>query len=131
MSSYKDFLRWYNIKYVMSTLEAMRKMIDFYHKINTDLLKLGCTLLNLANVCLHKSTDAELYSFTEEDGDLLKKINEIVVGGPFIVFTRQAVADKTFLRKTTNLCKTIVGSDASQVNPYSMCQPMSTGLYIP
>ena len=31
MSSFKDFLRWYNNKDVVPTLEAMQKMIAFYH----------------------------------------------------------------------------------------------------
>ena len=31
--------------------------------------------------------------------------------------------------KSTSLCKSIVGIDASQHYPYSMCQPMPTGLY--
>ena len=31
MSSFKDFLRWYNKKDVMPTLEAMLKLIAFYH----------------------------------------------------------------------------------------------------
>ena len=52
-----------------------------------------------------------------------------MVCGPSIVFTREAVVDKTFIRKTTNLCKSIVGIDARQLYPYSMCQPMPTGLY--
>ena len=65
MSSYKDFLNWYNKKDVVSTLEARQKMIDFYHNINIDMLKLGFTLPNLANFSLHKSTDAEFYPFTE------------------------------------------------------------------
>ena len=37
------------------------------------MLKLGCTLPNLANICLHKSTDAKFYPYTEEDKDPLKK----------------------------------------------------------
>ena len=37
------------------------------------MLKLGCTLPNLSNICLHKSTNAKLYSFTENDKDLLEK----------------------------------------------------------
>ena len=49
------------------------------------MLKLGCTLPNLANICLHKSTDAKFYPFTEGDKDLLEKIRD-VVGGPSIVF---------------------------------------------
>ena len=128
MSSFKDFLRWYNNKDVAPTLEAMEKMSVFYHDTDIDMLKLGCTLPNLANICLHKSTDAKFYPFTEGDKDLLEKIREDVVGGPYIVFTRRAVVG-TFIRKSTNICKSIVGTDASQLYPYSMCQPMSTGLY--
>ena len=93
------------------------------------MLKLGCTLQNLANICLHKSTDSKFYPFTESDKDLLEKISEDMVGGPSIVFTRKAVVDETFVRKLTNFCKSIVGIDTSQLYPYSMGQPMPTGLF--
>ena len=129
MSSFQNFLRWYNNKDVVPTLEAMRKKIVFYHDKDIDMLKLGCTLPNLANICLHKPTDAKFYPFMEGDKDLLEKIPENVVGRPFIVFTRKAVVDETFIRKSTNLCKSIVGIDASQLYLYLMCQPMPTGLY--
>ena len=129
MCTFKDFLRWYNNKDVVPTLEAMQKMLAFYHKKGNDMLKLGCTLLNLANICLHKSTIAKFYPFIETDKDLLQKIREDMVGGPSIVFTRKAVVDETFIRKSENVCKSIVGIDASQLYPYSMCQPMPTGLY--
>ena len=93
------------------------------------MIKLGCTLPNLANICLHKPTDSKFYPFTDSDKDLLEKIWEDLVGGPSIVFTRKAVVDETFIRKSTNLCKSTVGIDASQLYHYSMCQPMPTGLY--
>ena len=51
-----------------------------------------------------------------------------MAGGPSIVSTRKAVADETFIRKSTNLCNSIVVIVASQLYPYSMCQPMPTGL---
>ena len=117
-SSFKDLLRWYNIKDVVPTLEAMQKMIAFYHDKGIDMLKLGCTLPNLANICLHKSTDAKFYPITEEDEDLVEKIREDVVGGPSIVFTRKTVVDETFIRKSTNICKSVVGINASKVYPY-------------
>ena len=44
-------------------------------------------------------------------------------------FTRKAVVYETSIRKSTNLCKSIVGIDANQLYPYSMFQPMQTGLY--
>ena len=93
------------------------------------MLKLGCTLPNLANICLHKSSSAKFYPFTETDKDLLQKIREDMVGFPSIVFTRKAVVDETFIRKSENICKSITGLDTSKLYPYSMCQPMPTGLY--
>ena len=77
MKPFKDFFMWYNNKNVVPTLEAMQKMIDFYHQKEIDMLKLGCTLPNLANICLHKSTDSKFYPFTESDKDLLEKFVKI------------------------------------------------------
>ena len=122
------FLRWYNNKDVVPTFEAMQKMIVFYRDKDIDVLKLGCALLNLANFCLHKATYAKFYPITEGANDFLEENREAVVGGPSIVFTRKAVVDKTFIRNSTNICKTIVGIDASQLYSYSNCQPMPTGL---
>ena len=53
MQNFLDFLKWYNNKDVVPTLEAMQKMIEFYHNMGINMLKLGCTLHNLANICLY------------------------------------------------------------------------------
>ena len=74
MSSFKDFLRWCNNTDVVPTIDAMQKRIAFYHDKDIDMIKLGGTIPNLANICLHKSTDAKFYPFTEGDRDLLEKI---------------------------------------------------------
>ena len=76
MSSFKDFLRWYDNNDVVSTLKAMQRMIVFYHGKDIDMLKLGCTLTNLANICLHKSTDAKFCPFREGDEDLFEKFRK-------------------------------------------------------
>ena len=88
MEKFSDFLKWYNNKDVVPTLEAMQKMIEFYHNKGIDMLKLGCTLPNLANICLHKSTDSKFYPFTESDKDLLEKIREDMVGGWKMEYTQ-------------------------------------------
>ena len=129
MQFFSDFFKWFNNKDVVPTLEAMQKMIEIYNNKRIDMLELGCTLPDLANICLHKSTDSKFYPFTESDKDLLEKIREDMVGGPSIVFTRKAVVDETFIRKSLNLCQSIVGIDASQLYLYSMCQPTPTELY--
>ena len=102
MTEFIDFLKWYNNKDVVPTLEAMQKMIQFNHNKGIDMLKLGCTLPNLANICLHKShksTNYKFYPFCESDKDLCeKKYLEDMTGGPSIVFTRKAVVDETYIR---------------------------------
>ena len=92
MCTFKDFQHWYNNKDV-PTMEAMQKMLAFNHKKGIDMLKLGCTLPILANICLHKTTNAKFYPFNETDRNLLQEIREDMVGGPSIVFTRKAVVD--------------------------------------
>ena len=104
MQNFSDFLKWYNKKYVVPTLEALQEMIEFYHNKGIDMLKLGCTLPNLATICLHKSIDSELYPCTESDKDFLAKIREYMVDGPSIVFTGKAAADETFKRKSSQTC---------------------------
>ena len=107
----------------------MQKTIQFHHNKGIDMLKLGCTLPNLANICLHKSTNYKFYAFCDSDKDLYEKIREDMTGGPSIVFTKKAVVDETYIRNSSNVCKSIVGIDASQLYPFLMCQDMSTGQY--
>ena len=100
MSSFRDFLRWNNNKDVVPALEATQKRLLFYHDYHEkdiDMLKLGCKLTNLANICLHKSTDGNFYPFTGEVEDVLDKTRGDVVNGPTIVFTRKAVVDEIFI----------------------------------
>ena len=93
------------------------------------MLKLGCVLPNLANNCLHKSTDCKFHTFFTSHSDLTEKTREDMPGGLSIVFTRKAVANERLIRKSSNLSKSPVGNDASQLYPCSMCQDMPTGLY--
>ena len=129
MHFFSDFIKWYNSKGVVTTQKAMQKMIEFYLNKRNYMLKLGSTLPKLAINCLHKSTDSNFYPFTESNKDLLEKIWEDMVGSPSFAFTHKVVVDETFVRKSSKLCKSIVGIDASQLYPYSICQPMPTGLY--
>ena len=98
-----------------------KKMMEFYQNKGIDMLKLGCTLLNLANICLHKSTNQKFFPFVEADKDLHDKIREDMTGGLSILFTRKAVVDQTFIRNYEHLCKSIVCTDASPFNCIKKC----------
>ena len=56
-------------------------------------------------------------------------MREGVVRGTSIVFTRKAVVDETFIRKSASIFKSTVGIGSSQLYPCSICQPMPTGHY--
>ena len=129
MQTFQDFLKWYNNKDVEPTSEAMLKMIDFYHSQQVDMLKLGYTLPNLANRFLHSSTNATFFPFCEKDKDYDIYIRKWLTGGPSIIFTRYAKVGETKIRESENVCKSIVGIDASQLYQFSMTKDMPAGLY--
>ena len=106
----------------------MQKLIAFYHDKDIDMLKLGCTLPNLANICLHKSTDAKFYPFIDGDKDLLEKFEKTSLMA-YLSFLHAKQLLIKLLSESLQICKSIVGIDASQLYSYSMCQPMPTGLY--
>ena len=129
MRTFKDLLRLYNNQYVVPALEVMQKLVDFYQCKGIEIINLGCTLPSLANNCLHKSTTAKFYPFTESDNDLLEKLGKDMVGRSSIEFTRKFVVDKIFVRDSTNWCNSIIGNDTSQLYPFCMWQATLTGLY--
>ena len=78
----------------------MEKIATIYYNKGIDKRKLGCTLSNLTNICLHKSNSAKFYPFTESDKDLLEKLCKDMVGEPAILFTRKAVVDEIHTLKS-------------------------------
>ena len=78
------------------------------------MIKLGCVLRSMAKTRWQKTTDSNFYPFTETDKDLLEKRREDMVRGSFTVFTCKALVDESLIRKSMNLCKSIVGVSASQ-----------------
>ena len=91
------------------------------------MLKLGCTLPNLANICPHKRTKKKFYPICQSGREFCEKIKDVMTVGTSNVFTRKAVVDETFIKDSPNICKSIVRIDASQLYPFSICQDMSTG----
>ena len=69
MQPFAVFLKQYNIESVVPLIEAKQRLIQFYHNKGINMLKLECTLPNLANVCFHKSTESNFYPSTEKDKD--------------------------------------------------------------
>ena len=66
------------------------------------MLKLGCTLPNLAKICSHKSTDYKFYPLFSSEIDLLEKALEYMTSGPAIVYQQnQQQTRRLFENQTT------------------------------
>ena len=50
-----------------------------------------------------------------------------MTGGSSVELTRKADMDETLIRDSSIICKVFVEIDATQLDPFSMCQDMSTG----
>ena len=108
------------------TLETWQKNVKFHHYKGIDVLKLGCNLPNPTKLCLHCSTCAIFYPFTDNAKALQTKDREDKIGRPSLVFTRKVFVDETHIHKSINVCKSTIGIDASQTYPCSLCQAMPT-----
>ena len=80
-------------------------MIQLNYFSEKNLLTLRCTLPNLKNVCLNKSTKYKFYPFFESDKDKCEKVQENLTGCISLVFTQKAVVDETVIKNSSNRCK--------------------------
>ena len=86
------------------------------------MLKLLSILQNLASLSSRKSTNYKIYPICKSDDDFCEELREDITDEPSIVLNRKAVVDETFIRNSSIMRKSIVGVDASQLHPYSICQ---------
>ena len=107
---------WYNNKDVVPTLEVMQKIIEFYHQKEIDMLKLGCTLPNLANICLHKSTDSKNTLLLKTIKTCWRRLVKIwLVVPPLSLHAKQRLAK--LLSANQRIC-------ASQLSAYAQANPI-------
>ena len=131
MQTFSDWLRYYNNLDVAPGLEALEKMSNFYTEKGIDILK---DAVSIPGVSLHYllkgavERNAELYSPGKEAYEMLE---EAVVGGPSLVFTRLHEVGVTEIRShqiaEPRLCKNILGYDANALYLSTMLREMPCG----
>jgi hypothetical protein len=132
MSTFADWLRYYNNLDVAPFIEAQAKMKAFYAERGIDIFKDAVSLpgvsLQYLLRGLNKKTANPLYAPSKEAYEYLK---EAVSGGPSIVFTRYHEAGVTRIRSHTEpqakLCKRILGYDANALYLSTMLSDMPCG----
>ena len=136
MSTFKDFLVWYNNLDVVPFLEAVEKMSAFWQERKIDMFKDGVSVPGLTLKYLFSYLSPQTYfSLCDKaNSDLYHLIRDNNTGGPSIIFHRYHEAGKTKIREAekgqdAKLCEKIVGYDANALYLWALMQNMPTGSY--
>ena len=131
MTSFRDFLRYYNNADVIGFVQAVKKMLEFYFDNEIDLFKDTISLPNLARRELFKSGKTLFPVFDYHNQDIYRTVQQNIVGGPSIIFKREARAGQTPIRNNPDVIgQRIMGHDANGLYAYCIAQPMPTGCYV-
>ena len=136
MSTFKDFLVWYNNLDVVPFPEAVEKMSQFWQERKIDMFKDGVSVPGLTLKYLFSYLSPQTYfSLCDKaNSDLYHLIRDNNTGGPSIIFHRYHEAGKTKIREAekgqaAKLCEKIVGYDANALYLWALMQNMQTGSY--
>lgn len=100
MTTFRDFLVWYNIVDVGPFVTAVTRLQQFYFDRNIDLFKIAMSVPGIARKMLFDTATregAEFMLLDEKNKDLYHNIKSNIVGGSSIIYHRKAVeGDKKF-----------------------------------
>ena len=160
MIKFENFLEWYNNLDVGPMVEAVENMLDFYTSKKIDLFKTTIGIPGVGRELLFRSGfDYPNFNgfalLDEANKDLAETIENNIVGGPSIIFTRYHHKDETWIRSTAEvstaeevsreeasivaaaedrsglkMCDEIVGFDANALYLWALSQDQPTGEFI-
>ena len=117
MTRFHDFLQYYNNLDVGPFVQAVEKMQKFYFNQNIDLFKVAVSVPGIARRWLFQTAHDAKNRFAlldSRDDNFYYTIKQNIVGGPSIIFTRDAKVGRTYIRDDLNRpCANIVGYDAN------------------
>ena len=131
MTTFADFVRYYNNADVIGFVEAVDKMIAHERDNNKlDMFKDSVSLPGLTQkyLVMNLSPGEYFVGFGKEHSHLTKLLRENIVGGPSIIFHRYHEKDVTLI-KGKYPCKKVIGYDANSLYLYCLGQLMPTGYY--
>ncbi|XP_071137847.1 uncharacterized protein [Mytilus edulis] len=134
MSTFRDFLVWYNNLDVGPFVQAVANLQKFYFERDIDLFKTSISVPGLARRMLFdtgRQVGASFALFDDANSDLYFSIKQNLIGGPSIIFNRHHEVGQTFIRNNFNKpCQKILGFDANALYLYCIDQDMPTGPFV-
>ena len=132
MSSFRDFLKFYNNLDVGPFVTAVERFQTFYFNKGIGVFKSAISVPGIARHLLFKTAKKQKADFAlcdQNNSDLYKTIKRNIVGGPSIIFTRHQCVGKTLIRGQ-KLCGSILGFDANALYLQAIGQAMPIGPFV-
>ncbi len=133
MTTFRDFLEFYNNLDVGPFVTAVTRFQEFYKENHLDVFKVAISAPGLARQLLFRCAESEgavFPLFHKEDEDLYRTVKTGICGGPSIVFKRHHKVGETRLRGNPDkVCGSIAGYDANALYLWAIGQPMPTTSY--
>ena len=134
MTTFRDFLIWYNNLDVEPFVTAVQNLQKYYFKRNIDIFKSSISVPGLARQMLFecgRKAGASFALCNEANKDLYYTIKKNIIGGPSIIFNRHHEVGVTNIRNDpAKPCQKIIGFDANALYPYCIGQYMPTGAFV-
>ena len=111
------------IKMLYQLWKPCKKRLHFTNNKDNNMLRLGCTLPNMANICLYKSTDAISYPFPDGYKNLLEKIREDDAGDPSNVFYAKQLLMKLSFESLQTFANLLLGLIPANYTPTQCVNP--------
>ena len=133
MTTFKDFLVWYNNLDVGPFVTALKKNCECYRHIRIDILKTTISAPGISRQLLFDAASkcgGYFALFDQQNKDLYETLKSNITGGPSIISTRYHEAGKTYIRSNSEYpCKSIVGYDANALYLWALDQPLPVGSF--
>ena len=132
MTTFRDFLIWYNNLDVGPFVTAVNRLQRFYFDRNIDIFKIAMSVPGIARKMLFdtaRKEGAEFTIFDEKNKDLFHTVKKNIVGGPSIIYHRKAVKGETKIRGGKE-CQKVLGYDCNALYLWCIGQDMPVGTMV-
>ena len=128
MSTFWDFLVWFNNFDAAPFVTAVERFQIVYFNKGIDVFKTGISVPGIARQLLFKTAKKQNANFAlcdQNNSDLYQTIKQNIVGGPSIIFTRHQCVGKTYIRGQKP-CISILGfyANAPYLQAIGQCIPV-------
>ena len=131
MHTLKDLLTYYVKGDTEPAVNAIKNLQEFYLKKRISIFKDAVTLPGVAKLLMFQDVKEPILIFSKQEQDIYYIIKKAIVGGPSIIFTREAVCGVTPIRNNPQeITSAIKGYDLNSLYPSALIEPVPIGQYV-